>query len=364
MSSPIRVDLLTPAFWPEVRRGTERFTRELADGLLARGHRPRLLTSHPGGFERSVEDGLEILRSPRPLDGRLRRRMIEEYVSHTPFTYARLRLGDAQIAHAMHGPDATAALRWKQRTGRPVVFSFMGVPDHDGMFERRRRLDFVTRAIAGCDAVVVLSESAQEAFRRWFGFESRLISPGVNLREFRLGTQRDPSPTIVCSASAETERKNVPLLVEAFGLVRQQRPDARLVLSRPRVSKVAERLGRPGVEFADLDDRAALAEAYGSAWVSALPSYGEAFGLVLVEALACGTPVVATAAGGMEEIIDRPAIGRTFKALDPDALSRALLETLELAEDPGTRDACRARAEDFSVDRTVEQYIDLYRELL
>ena len=43
-----RIALLSPCFWPEVRRGGERFTRELADGLLARGHHPELITSHPG----------------------------------------------------------------------------------------------------------------------------------------------------------------------------------------------------------------------------------------------------------------------------------------------------------------------------
>lgn len=360
----LRVDLLTPAFWPEVRRGTERFTHELAHGLLSRGHRPRLITSHAGRVSRGVEDGLEIVRVPRPLDGRMRRRMHEDYLSHAPFSYAALRLGKAQLAHAMDGPDAVAAVRWKRRTKRPVVFSFMGVPDHDGMFERRRRLDYVSEALVGCDAVVALSEAARDAFDRWFGYEARLIAPGVDLKAFALGSQRAEAPTIVCSASAETARKNVPLIVEAFALVRKAKPDARLVLSRPRDAAVVERLQAPGVEFADLDDRSTLAEACGSAWTSVLASTGEAFGLVLVEALACGTPVVGSATGGIREIIDRPEIGRLVEELTAERLAGAVLETLDLAQDDATRAACRTRAEAFSTDRTVEQYIDLYRELL
>ena len=44
----MKVALLTPVYWPEVRRGTERFARELADGLVARGHAPRIVTGHAG----------------------------------------------------------------------------------------------------------------------------------------------------------------------------------------------------------------------------------------------------------------------------------------------------------------------------
>lgn len=362
----LRVDLLTPCFWPEVRRGTERFTRELADGLLAREHRPRIVTSHPARPSRTVEDGVPILRLPRPPEGRLRRRMWEPYVTHTPLTYLALRAGDAAVAHAMHGPDAVAALRWKQRTGRPVVWSFMGIPDHHGMFERRKRLQYVLRALEGTDAVVGLSRAAVDAFDRWFGHEARLIPPGANLAAFPVGSERAEAPTVICSADLSEPRKNVALVVQAFKDVRRRRPNARLVLSRPRnAAAVAWAAGdTEGVELVDLDDRMTLARAYGEAWVSVLASTGEAFGLVLVEALACGTPVVATSTGGMIEIVDRPEIGRLFEPDDAAGLSVALLEALDLAEDPATRAACRTRAEDFSTERTTELYLALYEELL
>jgi phosphatidylinositol alpha-mannosyltransferase len=118
------------------------------------------------------------------------------------------------------------------------------------------------------------------------------------------------------------------------------------------------------VELVDLDDDARLTSAYADAWVTVLPSVSEAFGLVLVESLASGTPVVGSALGGIAEIVDRPEVGRLFEDRTPDALARAVLEALELAEDPDTVDACRARAADYSQDRCTDAYARLYAELV
>lgn len=365
---PLHVALLSPCYWPEVRRGTERFVRELSDGMIGRGHQPSLITSHVGRPSRTVEQALPVLRLPRPPQGRLLRRRYEPYLTHVPLSYLALRAGSYDVAHAVYPADALAAIRWKKRTNRPALLSYMGIPDRRGLCEYRRRLDLMLRAVQGCDAVVALSRHAARAFEYWLGTEVRVIPPGVNLIEFPLSCARAPHPTIVCSAAADVPRKNVGMLVEAFRRVRRERPDARLVLSRPPDFAAAERAGvdidAPGVEWVDLDDRAALALAYGQAWVAVLPSVDEAFGLVLVEALACGTPVVGYADAAIPELIDRPAIGQLFSRLDAEALSRALLETLELSEDPATPGNCRARAEDFSADRCVERYLELYRELL
>jgi glycosyltransferase involved in cell wall biosynthesis len=213
---------------------------------------------------------------------------------------------------------------------------------------------------------VALSRSAADGVKRWLGADARVIHPGVDLDAFSPGGERSPDPTILCAAAVGTPAKRVPLLVRAFEHVRRERPDARLLLSRPPDVAVAEPLLGPGVELVDLDDRAVLADAYRRAWLSVLPSIGEAFGLVLVEALACGTPVVATRVGGMAEIVDRDTIGRLFDG-DGDGereLARAVLEALELSGDSATAAACRARAEDFSTERTAEEYVALYEELL
>jgi glycosyltransferase involved in cell wall biosynthesis len=361
----LRVDLLTPCFWPEVRRGTERFVHDLAEGLVADGHAARVVTSHRGAPSRAVEDGIEIVRVPRLPEARLDRRRFEPHLTHLPFSYLALRSGGAQVANAFTVGDAAAAARWSQRNGSAAVLSYMGVPDHPGLVDRRRRLQLTEAAVKGCRATVALSQYAVDEFERWLGVEARLIYPGVDLDRFALGSQRSEEPTIVCSATLTEPRKRVPLLIDALQLIRRERPSARLILDRPRDAALAARYDLPeqGVELVQMDDAATMAELLGSAWAVALPSWGEAFGLVLIEGLATGTPVVGSAGGAFPEIVDRPEIGRLFEGDEPEPLARALLETFELAADSGTREACRARAEKFSQRRTVAAYEALYEEL-
>ena len=357
-----RVALLSPAYWPEVRRGTERFARELADGLSARGHRPRLITSHREGRSVHIEDGLEVVRTRRPPEGALRALGLEHHLTHVPLALRELQRGDDDVAHALYHADALAAAAWSGRTGRPHVFSFMGIPLEGTLDHRRLTRRILLRAIDRADAFVVLSQTVAARFRALTGVEPRVIPPGVDLEAFRPGGSRAAQPTIFCAADAGEPRKRVGLLVEAFSRLRRERPDARLVLSRPRPG--AGLADVPGVELRDVDDRTALAAAYREAWLSVLPSYSEAFGLVLVESLACGTPVVGSDRDAIPEVIDRPQIGATFDGEGPDDLARTLLETLDLAREPGTAAACRARAEEFSTARCAERYDALYRELL
>jgi glycosyltransferase involved in cell wall biosynthesis len=337
------VALLAPRFWPEVGAAPERILRGLADGLAARGHRPRLITCHRGRPSRSVENGISIVRNWRPPERPLRRRCYENYLTHVPFSYLSLARGDDEIAHAMHVADGLAALRWSRSTDRPAILTYMGVPDRHELFGRRRRLEITERVARGC-TVVALSEAAAAAFSRWLGVEARVIYPGVDLAAFEPAGERAEHPTIFCPAPEEA----MDLLMSAFRLVRRDRQDAQL--------RLLPSAGPP-------PGPSALASEYGRAWASVLPSPDAEQSVALVESLACGTPAVVVDAAGTREVLDREAVGRLFSG-DENELAAALLGALELASQPATIEACRERAADFSTERATDKYLDLYGELL
>lgn len=356
--------MLTPAFWPEVRRGTERMVHELSTGLIANGHHPVVITSHSGTPGRGIEEGVPVIRVPRPPARRMQRRMVEDHIPHVPLSYAALRAGGHDIAHAWHPTDALAAGRWRQVTGRPAVQSYMGIPDLKGLRWKRWRLGITLRSLEACDVTVALSRYAADSFRDWLGYEAPVIPPPVDVDTFSPASERTEEPTFVCAAALGEWRKRADLLVAAFARVRRDRPAARLLLNRPRNPATAAHLAAAGegIELVDMDDRFRLAELYGTAWVSVLPSLNEAFGLVLAEALACGTPGVGSNQGGIPEVLERPGTGLLFDGGEEE-MARALLEATDLTGDPRTREVCRERALELSTRRCTAAYEDLYRSL-
>jgi phosphatidylinositol alpha-mannosyltransferase len=110
------------------------------------------------------------------------------------------------------------------------------------------------------------------------------------------------------------------------------------------------------VRFLGAGQLADLPALFGRAAISVLPSRWEPFGMVLLESMATGTPVVATRDGAIPEIVTDPALGRLFDpgpegTVEPnnlDGLVNALAEGLELSRRPETADRCRVYAEQFS----------------
>jgi glycosyltransferase involved in cell wall biosynthesis len=354
------VALLHPTYWPEVRRGTERYIHDVAARLGAGGHDLELITSHPGASRRERVDGLAVTFNRRPPDAWLRRRRFDDFWTQVPAALRSLRAGGFDLAHAFYPTEALAATYWR---GGPTIFSVMGIPNP----LIRIRLDSQPRAARRSAVTTVDSRAVADAFFYRWGLETEVVYPGVDLEAFAPAARAE-RPTIFCPAPLEVARKRVQWLVDALPAVRRERPDARLVLMRPRDRAVAERLAAqsPGIEFFDAVQRSEdLAPLYGAAWATALPSWGEAFGMVLAESLACGTPVVAANRDAFGEIVTSDAVGRLFDDADREtSLPAALLEALELARDPATAGATRARAQDFSVERTAGAFEALYARLL
>jgi glycosyltransferase involved in cell wall biosynthesis len=219
----------------------------------------------------------------------------------------------------------------------------------------------------GSDAVVAPTRAVADEITELFpGTHVRLIAPGVDLDRFTPGDGRSSQPTIFCAAAIEEPRKRVQLVVEAFTQLRRGRPDARLILANPypHRTEFPPWASGPGIDIRGMRDDSDLISAYREAWVSVLAARDEPFGLVLVESLACGRPIVGARAGGIPEIINEDGIGGLFDGEEPETLAEALSSALDLATDETVSERCRERAAEFQLDRCVKAYEDLYAELL
>jgi glycosyltransferase involved in cell wall biosynthesis len=138
---------------------------------------------------------------------------------------------------------------------------------------------------------------------------------------------------------------------------------------RPHYEALSCRLGLEDVvTFAGYVSEACLAEFYNSVSVLALPSTDrnlEGFGLVALEAMACGRPVVVSDAAGIASFVEESGGGVVVPARRPDLLAQALIELLG---QPATLAAMGRRAREAALrrswDRVAEMHLELYQSLL
>lgn len=178
---------------------------------------------------------------------------------------------------------------------------------------------------------------------------------------------RRGQPKVILGVAREARAKDHPTLVEALGHVRRE-VDARLVIMgrhsksyRRRLLELAREHGVEGeLGFLDFAENPYCYMARAS--VVALSSFWEGLPTVLLEALACGTPVVSTDTPfGPREILQDGKWGRLAPVGDAPALGRALAATLR--GDCPDADALRRRAADFSTERAVAAYLRVFEQV-
>ena len=160
--------------------------------------------------------------------------------------------------------------------------------------------------------------------------------------------------------------KNVPLLIESFASVREQLgPGARLEIigptddRYPETARTIERLGlRESVTQHHYVSDAELLAAYQRARILVLPSSYEGFGLPLVEAMACGTPVICSQASSLPEVVGE--VGVLFESGNQKSLSDAIASVWQT---PPTSGRLQDQAARFTWRKTAEEVLRVYESL-
>jgi len=267
-------------------------------------------------------------------------------------------------------PDGVAAALIARRLGKPYTITGRGsdltqLPEHP---LPRRLIRWAARGAGGL--ITVCQSLKDDLVRLGLAAERvRVLRNGVDLAMFRpadrpaararLGFSR---PTLLFVGHL-IPRKNQALAIRALPLL----PDVALAMAgdgpdREALAGLARALGvAERVRFLGLIPHERLAEAYTAADALVLSTRREGWPNVLLEAMACGTPVVATAVSGIPEVVTAPEAGRLVHEHTPEALAAAIAGLLAA---PPSRAATRAYAERYSWDATTQGQLDLFAAIL
>jgi phosphatidylinositol alpha-mannosyltransferase len=263
----------------------------------------------------------------------------------------RLAATRFDVVHSFGPRDAEASIRAARvHRGRRTVYTNLGLPFR-WAWDPRPDGGAHQRVVRDIDVYGCMSRYALDALRHDYGRAGQLTPGGVDLRQFKPAAVRAETPTILFSGAIAEKRKGAATLLEALALLIKEDRAVRLWLSGPgdavALLEGAPSIARDHVEVLALGGPDDQAERYGAAWVTALPSQNDSFGMVLVESLACGTPIVASTHAALPELVDAGVTGALCEPEDPVSLAGALGEALDLARLPSTAAACRAAAQPF-----------------
>jgi glycosyltransferase involved in cell wall biosynthesis len=319
----MKLVIATPYFWPALG-GLEHYAEQIARGLNTAGHEVHIITS--GAVTETVtHEGLTIHRLTTQL-----------MVSNTPISFRwtsqiRRLLRDIQPdVINVHAPVPSLAIAtWLAAGSTPLVVTY-----HTGSMKKGSLLTdamiglyetlVLPRLLKRANRIIAASEFVQNRFLARWVTKTIVITPGVDTNRFTPATNRRADSPVVFVGDSRDPRKGLHILLEAM---------KRLPKLELRVIGPSHPTRQNGVIFTGPKTGTELVTELQGARLLVLPSttQNESFGMVLVEAMACGLPVIGSRIGGIPTVIADGVNGLLVPASDTEALAAAIKQ---LSDDP------------------------------
>jgi asparagine synthase (glutamine-hydrolysing) len=385
----LRILLVSDVDPADPSSGAERLLNEHAVGLAASGHRVVVLTRQEHQERPGEEEyrGVRIVRHPVGGIGPLG--FVRAVIRNGGLAFAKLLNQEPFDLVNVHQPLAAAAvLSRPESRSLPLLYTYLSPWANEYRLRRVRKNDpegasggildrawvymnskarerMEARAVHQADRLLVLSDFSTAQLSDIHGVSVDRVSMvpgGVDTDRFlpaldrdqvrdRLGLGRGP---LLLTIRGLEPRMGLSSLVEAMGTILSAYPECRLLIggTGPLEEGLRTQVRQAGLEgnvrLLGHVPEAELVAYYQAADLFVLPTrYLEGFGLVTVEAMACGTPVVGTPVGGTQEILrgyDPRFLTRSIEA--PDLAARILERLPEVLGDEALRQRCRTFAVD------------------
>jgi phosphatidyl-myo-inositol alpha-mannosyltransferase len=372
----MKIGIVSEFYYP-LLGGVSEHIRSVARELKELGHEVVVISGHMKGEQ----------RNPGPRVIRLGRSLTVPYNNSLSRVSAGWRLGAKleallevekfDLLH-LHSPLQPTLTHLAMRRAKcPLVGTFHSYYPRDMLSEIFKRP--LGRMLNRIDRYLPVSQAAQEPMERIFHADYQIIPNGVDFDLFAgeaVGGRRqlpglDPDKLRILFVGAMVKRKGLPHLIEAFREILRSRDDVELLVvgdgpGRRAIDRGLDVHLRSRIHFVGaVSSRSKLAEYYASADIFCAPSLGrESFGMVLLEAMAAGLPVVAYDIEGYRDVVTQGSDGLLVQRGNTAALADALRFFLESPDERaryGERGRVVAENLDWSeIARRVEAvYLDM-----
>jgi glycosyltransferase involved in cell wall biosynthesis len=377
---------IVPSYLPATRYGGPIYSvHGLASALVDRGHRVEVFTTNIDGPRLSpvpvlqpvMVDGVEVTYFPTGIGRRI-------YRSPSMFAAldARIEEFDLLHLHSVYLWPTSMAAAVARRAGVPYVISPRGMLVRDLIKRKSRMLKtawislFERRNLRGAESIHLTSETEGRDFHD-LGLPAKrvdLIPNGIDLPKYptigtRLTVQAVAHRPVILSLGRISWKKGIDRLIRAMPrvptaeLVIAGNDDEHLIPTLQEVARavgVADRVRFVGAVFGDDKWRT-----FAQADIFALPSYSENFGIAVLEAMACGLPVIVTPEVGLSDAIVDAGAGIVSDG-NPHAFGDAIAALLLQPDLMGLMGAAgrRAARDNFSWLAVAQRMDELYTELV
>ncbi len=359
----MNIALATPNFWPYVRRGTARYVSTLSNYLIKRGHRITIIAAKPGKSKEVEENGIVIKYYPY-IQHPLFLKHVNRFHTFTAASLWSFCKDDYDVIYCMHFPEGFAAHLAGKIKRIQYLLNITSVP-FSKYWEKSSLNEFLfKKGVFSASGLLLPSRYSAQCMQEDYGITGKVIPMPVDTSYFSHRCKKDfKKPIILFTSDLSDRRKGLLLLLEAFYLFKKKVSGAVLLLAGQADIHTIRKLSvsidhdmKDSIYVLGQERLANLPALYSLATMTVLPSMYEVFGMVLLESLASGTPVVGCENGAVPEIINSPEIGRLFdpkpegdEATNAAGLCAAMVEVFEIAQKANTSQKCREHAKSYDI---------------